>query len=285
MTRYRHRIRRGERLKSLLLSRLLRSVRFDFERRPLTVAIVGDYIGDEIRARGRYEDGYLRFLEETVFPPGKEGDALDIGANIGNHTLALCRHFRTVIAFEPNPVARSLLETNLRLNAVDNVRVEPLALSNSNGTARLLVKQGNLGASHLRTAREDSSAWRNSAEVEIKLAVGDERLGDADVRFIKLDVEGHEHAVLRGLQETIGRCRPAIMLEQLAEAIDGAAGTSPSHALLSGLGYSAFEIRSAGGAGFLRSLLEIVTGRTSQSLVKLERLERRNYPALLFLPQ
>src|SRR5690349_23973190 len=196
MTRHRYKIRRGERLKSLLLSKLLRSVRFDFERRPLTVAIVGDYIGDEIRARGRYEDAYLRFLEETVFPPLKQGVALDIGANIGNHTLALCRHFRTVIAFEPNPVARNLLETNLRLNAVGNVRVEPLALSNASGRSRLLVKQGNLGASHLSAARQDSSDWRDSAEVEIELAVGDERLADADIRFIKLDVEGHERAVL-----------------------------------------------------------------------------------------
>ena len=285
MTRHRYRIGRGERLKSLLLSKLLRSVRFDFERRPLTVAIVGDYIGDEIRARGRYEDAYLRFLEETVFPSLKEGVALDIGANIGNHTLALCRHFSSVIAFEPNPVARTLLETNLRLNAVDNVRVQPLALSNGNGTSRLLVKQGNLGASHLSAAREDSSEWSDFAEVEIELAVGDERLADADIRFIKLDVEGHEHSVLEGLQATIGRCRPAIMLEQLAESIDGAAGTSPSHALLGGLGYSAFEIRSAGGSGLLRSLIEIVSGRSSQSLARLERLERRNYPALLFLPQ
>lgn len=285
MTRHRYRVRRGERLKSLLLSKLLRSVRFDFERRPLIVAIVGDYIGDEIRARGRYEDAYLRFLEESVFPPLKEGVALDIGANIGNHTLALCRQFREVVAFEPNPVARNLLETNLRLNAVENVRVEPLALSNGKGTSRLLVKQGNLGASHLSAAREDSSAWQDFAEVEIELAVGDEMLGDADIRFIKLDVEGHEHAVLEGLQATIGRCRPAIMLEQLAESIDGAAGTSPSHALLIRLGYAAFEIRSAGGSGTLRSLLEILAGQASQRLIKLERLERRNYPALLFLPQ
>ena len=287
MSVYRYRINRSDRLLAVALSRLLRARRFHFEGYPPMAAIVGDYIGDEIRAHGRYEDRYLRLLAGEVFPRMKPGVALDIGANIGNHSLFLSRHFDRVIAFEPNPATRRLLTANLAINEIENVSVESIGLSDRTRSATLIVKAGNLGASHVKDARAGSGTWRNLGEVAIEMAAGDQRLDpSADIRFIKLDVEGLEHEVLRGLLETIRRCRPVIMLEQLSEAIDGEAGTSLSHDLLASLGYEAFEIQSVPPIrrNILRHLVELLAGRIAQRLVKLERLERRHYPALIFLP-
>lgn len=282
-----YRIGRWERLRSLVLARLMRAWPFDFAQHPPVAAIVGDYIGDEIRARGRYEDGYLRLLAEKVLAGPNRRVALDIGANIGNHCLFLARHFDQVIAFEPNPVARHLLNANLAINRIDNVSVIAAGLSDREDTATLVVKAGNLGASHVKGVRDDGRAWKDSGEVAIELTTGDTCLDPkARIDFIKLDVEGVEHEVLQGLVGTIRRCRPIVMLEQLGDGVDEVKGTSPSHQFLTKLGYRAFEIQAAPhlGSSILRGLIEAVTGRISQKLIERERLERRNYPALIFLP-
>ena len=287
MTIHRYRIRRWQRLRSLVLARLLRAWPYDFDRHPPVAAIVGDYIGDEIRARGRYEDSFLRLLADEVLSGAKRRVALDIGANIGNHCLFLARHFDRVVAFEPNPVARHLLNANLAINRIENVRVDARGLSDQAGSESLVVKAGNLGASHVKGARDDGRRWGSSGEVAIELTTGDQCLDpEADIDFIKLDVEGFEHEVLQGLLGTIRRCRPILMLEQLGEAIEGATGTSPSHQLLTGLGYRAFEIRPSPPIrpNVLRLLVELASGRVAQRLAEVDRLERRNYSALIFLP-
>ena len=50
-------------------------------------------------------------------------------------------------------------------------------------------------------------------EGSIEIAVGDEIVGDTPVDFIKIDVEGHEMAVLSGLNSCIGNRRPTIFIE------------------------------------------------------------------------
>jgi FkbM family methyltransferase len=286
MKTFRYRVSRMGRARILLLSRLFRSAPFDFHRNPRLIAVVGDYIGDQIRARGRYEDDFLRLLESEILPACRPGTALDIGANIGNHTLFLARHFANVIAFEPNPATRHLLEFNLALNSVENVIVRPIGLSDRSGSGSLYVDAGNLGASRI-VAPRDKSATGTEGQIVISLAVGDEEIEpDCDIAFIKLDVEGHEHEALRGLRQTIDRCKPIIMLEQLVDAIDASSGSSPAQTLLVEMGYKGFEIRAvpALGSNVVRYVAEIITGTVAQQMVPLERLEARNYPALLFMP-
>lgn len=281
MTDFTYRVRRSARLKSLMLSRLLRKTPFDFVGHPRVVALVGDYIGDQIRARGRYEDDILRLLECEILPRGSAGVALDIGANIGNHSLFLALRFDRVIAFEPNPTTRRLLEFNLALNATGNVDVRPVGLSNRSGSERLITHAGNLGASRIGPG----TAVEAADEVTIQLVQGDEQIGSScDVAFIKLDVEGHEHEALQGLRATIERCQPIILIEQLADVIDPVTGSSPSHDLLRDLGYQAFEVRPGQSNPLLRGLAELVTGRVSQRMVRVDRLEPRDHPALLFMP-
>jgi FkbM family methyltransferase len=279
-------IDRGAELRAFLLIRLLRRHRRDFTRDGRVAAFVGDYIADRIRIYGRYERAELDTLVALVFPHLPAGaDCLDVGANIGNHSLVFSRHFAHVIAFEPNPVARSLLDLNLRLNGARNVEVRPIDLSDLPGSARLTFVADNLGGARLPAATGDDPDFSRGLvdEAVVDLAAGDEVLDpDRPVGFIKIDVEGMEPQAIRGLAGTIRRHRPAIMLEQIAR---DSAPVAPG--LLTDLGYVPCEIRRIPRARsrLLDNLLTLVKGERRHALTPIHRFEPRDYPVVVYLPE
>jgi len=133
---------------------------------------------------------------------------LDVGANVGNHTIYAVTFLgaRRVICVEPNPEAAAILRINVernRLHAHVDLHLG-VALSDRPGTAVVSrTIEMNLGGVTL--ARQ--------AGGPIRLVAGDELLGGERVDFIKIDVEGMELEVLRGLRRTIETCRPAILAE------------------------------------------------------------------------
>jgi len=253
--------------------------------RPM-VAVVGDYLGDCIRVEGLYERQILEILRTMILDPKRiaKETAIDVGANIGNHSLFFSQLFKRVIAFEPNPLVRSLLEMNIELNGAKNIEVSSWALSDSVGNATLAFQTSNLGGATLNRGRDASEFMDGFAEVE--LAKGDDTIDQSQrIGLIKIDVEGAEESVLKGLTDTIQSHMPVIMLEQLPDAIDAATGTSPAYLLLRDIGYEAYEIRLARRfRGRVGKLLSIVSGFQEYRFSAVARLESREYPALIFTP-
>lgn len=169
-----------------------------------------DYIGRKIRQQGIYEQSVLRFLV-PLLERMKGPVVLDIGANIGNHTLALSTSSSAIYAFEPTPEIFRLLSENIAQNNLAGVRAINKGLSDHNGQASIHIhRSGNLGATSLYQRAEGTE------EMTVDLVRGDDivaELGIEQVDFIKLDVEGHEPNVLNGLAGTLARCRPLIMME------------------------------------------------------------------------
>jgi FkbM family methyltransferase len=195
-----------------------------------------DDVSQQINAHGAYERQEL----ETFFAwidsvrPGlfREATALDLGANIGNHSLFFSDYFKHVHAFEPNERTFRVLELNARL--VDNVTCHQVGLGDAAGTARFLANAANVGASRIVPAGTSGAS-------EIRLTTLDAAVsGIADVKLIKVDVEGHDHAALVGAKETILTHRPIILFEQLAD--DAVAGESATAALLRSYGYRTFAV-------------------------------------------
>jgi FkbM family methyltransferase len=139
----------------------------------------------------------------------KQGDTcLDIGANIGHHTMIMSKaagELGKVIAFEPIPKIREQLNTSLSLNKVMNVEVLPFALSNTEGESTLHINPENVAG----------SSFVNEENTEgIKVAVRTlDSFNYERVNFIKIDVEGFEYSVLLGALQTIKRHRPVILFE------------------------------------------------------------------------
>lgn len=152
---------------------------------------------------------YEMEMLETVFkiiPP--KGIILDIGANIGNHTLffsSICG--LETYAFEPSSKIRKILEKNIEINNLaKKVHVMPFALGNKNKKAKLFFPN----SSNMGMARIMEKSDGIAEDVIVK------RLDDFeinDVVLMKIDVEDMELDVLTGSIETIRKNRPIIFAE------------------------------------------------------------------------
>lgn len=140
-----------------------------------------------------------------------DGVFLDVGANIGLHTLALARHLEpgggTVLAFEPHPVNYQALLDNIDRNALNNVIVENLGLADC---ADVLRGASPAGPGNWSLATEGECTF------EVRLERLDDYLGQHPLPrldAVKIDVEGAEVRALRGARATIERFRPLIVFE------------------------------------------------------------------------
>jgi FkbM family methyltransferase len=153
-------------------------------------------------ARYRYPE--LRFIGHLV---DRDSAALDVGANLGLYTYFLARACRRVYAFEPNPNPLR----SLRFVADSNVTVLPVALSDKSGEADLTIPRGRKGWTNNGAALDRRFPGRTMT-VRVPCRRIDD-LGIAGIGLIKIDVEGHELAVLRGARETLMRDKPALLVE------------------------------------------------------------------------
>lgn len=224
-------------VKRFMEKRLRRlAARYGAEGRRMAV-FSHDLIGTQINLYGRGERDEIEDLFLFLAPvmgQMKEGVALDVGANVGNHAIAFADHFAKVFAYEPNPEVHELLVINTRTRP--NVRTFNYGLGARRATARFLEGQGNLGES--RVMDEGAAAPEGSSVIEVKLERMDDVLsgGKRPVSFIKIDVEGHEAQVLEGGAGILSGQAPLVVFEQ--HRGEFSAGTTPSIELLRSLGYT-----------------------------------------------
>jgi FkbM family methyltransferase len=168
----------------------------------------------------------------------RDGVALDIGANLGEWTVPLARAVGAdgrVVAFEPMRVAADALAETVRLNHLRQIEVVTAAVSDRAGRAVLAVPQ--VTSSAIDTGRSrlgPAAAGEQAFEVETVTLDALPVAALTRLDLIKIDVEGHERAVLGGGAETIRRWRPAIVIETGHEQPDDRAAIA---AQLAGAGY------------------------------------------------
>lgn len=133
--------------------------------------------------------------------------ALDVGANLGTYTEALVRLCPHVVAIEPNPRWAAELSSMFK-----EARVLQGAASNVAGRASLRVPTS-LPFGGMATIEPDNVLSGQEVEEITVDTFTIDSLNLTDVGFIKIDVEGHEDAVLEGAAETIRSSRPNLLVE------------------------------------------------------------------------
>lgn len=134
--------------------------------------------------------------------------AIDVGAFDGEYTYAMSKRARTVHAFEPNRACYERLLKRMPTNVV----VHACALSDAAAEAVLRVPEGLAVHGTIEPANDFGGAFGRVGEAPVRTEPLDD-LGLSDVAFIKIDVEGHELAVLRGGARTIARDLPILQVE------------------------------------------------------------------------
>lgn len=207
-------------------------------RFPQLACFAFDTITVTLHVDGQYERYELEALEELIFPRmDRDGQAIDLGANIGNHSLFFARHFPRVVSLEPHPRTFKLLSCNADL--VPNVIALNVGASDTETEVMVAQDLLNLGATSVRPS--DRPIGLGSKPVNLKLVPIDsipEITSGQRVAFVKLDIEGHEEAALRGAVNLLRRDMPVVAMEVLPEDIEN--GSTPSINLLRSLGYTSF---------------------------------------------
>lgn len=178
---------------------------------------------------GNYDRPLVMVIDRFV----KRGDvSIDVGAHKGYITLHLAKaagEKGQVVAFEPDPRAQEHLVRNCEKNRLRNVNVLSCSLGDVNETCRLMLAR-QLGHS-TRFPHELAAGFVGSTEVAVRTLDG--LLGDPALRLdlsrfslIKIDAEGSEVRVLRGMQATLANSSPLLWIEIHPTALR-ASGSSP----------------------------------------------------------
>jgi FkbM family methyltransferase len=200
---------------------------------------------------------------------------LDIGANTGLYSFlyGTLAPDAVVHAFEPLPQIAEALAGNVHLNPhlIGRIHLERFALSDREGAVTFYETISKLGflstSSSLVERRAKSMGKYRRRPLESRTLDNVAALRDLKFGFAKIDVEGHEAAVLTGARETIERNRPIIVIEVLRDA---------DYRRLSDWAATARYVPHAICPGLLLRLdgVEYVAGADNQVLCPAEQLEK-----------
>lgn len=135
---------------------------------------------------------------------------VDVGGNRGTYAFRLSQLGARVEVFEPNPACYGVLQAWAKGH--QSVTVHPVGLSDHAGSIELHIPVDEGGVEHDASASMEPHAFSRARDQVVELRTLDS-FGLDEVRFIKIDVEGHEAATLQGAMKTINASKPAVLVE------------------------------------------------------------------------
>jgi len=265
--------------------------RVNIKNNPQLIIFSFDHIGLSINLHGRYEVEILNLLEVFIkqkIPDAFKNTALDIGANIGNHSIFFSKLFKKVISFEPNPATFDVLALNIKYNAPNqNIIPHRIGLSDANGDLPFILNRSNIGGSRIQPDFNNKE-YHEKIRIKVNKADNINSLREEKISLIKVDVEGHEINVFKGAEELIKQNKPAIIFEQGKDSIIN--GTSDSLEFLLKLGYEFYSLKNRFyfGESFIGKLLAMILHSFlgyQLSFVETSLFPKRFYEIILAFPK
>jgi FkbM family methyltransferase len=217
----------------------------------------------------RYEQNRDVWVFVSLLRPGMV--VIDVGANIGMYAMLSARAVGPkgkVFAFEPVPEIYRRLTHNLAISGIVNVVPNCIALSDTAGTARFYLGHNESTGSLFRA--------KTSATIEVPTETLDgflDRCGVSRVDAVKLDTEGAETRIVRGMSRLLSRPdRPILFVEHNFNALL-AAGSSADELFAAIVQY-----------GYAPHLVEDSRLKPVRTLVEPHRTGEEPYSDYIFLP-
>ena len=196
-----------------------------------------DFLSANILFFNHYEkfilEEIVKNLPSLVNTELKNLTIIDIGANIGNHSLFFGLHFKKVVAIEPNPLAFKLLEINTA--GTGNIESYQVAISNiqmdSKNELEFISHKANFANGHVRTFHRDLENFTNNEIASPNLIKNSYETGKVkalklddlvlklgiEPEVLKIDVEGSELEVIQSASKFLSYNSPIILLELVPE--------------------------------------------------------------------
>jgi len=201
---------------------------------PNLACLVYDEVGLILSLFGRCEYDELKVLERKVFSKidCANSSCLDIGANIGNHSVFFANFFSNIYSFEPYPDSYYLLKFNSK--NFNNIKTFNFGASDVDENQYMYISSDTtMSRNTLFSDRVEAKKIEqiHPKKIKVKLKNLDNLLKENKVKkisFIKIDIEGYEYKALIGLKNTIINDSPIIVLEQWTDAFDEIKKTTKS---------------------------------------------------------
>lgn len=189
---------------------LLKQVEF---RDSSFLVLANEDIGWRLIVHKEYEQNEIKCLERLIY---KDDVCVDVGANVGIYSVFMARkaYEGQVIAFEPVPLNRKILATNLALNEITNVQISDSLLSDAAGVVEFSISEDSAYSS-IRPTNRKKEALTLNAQTSTLDELFHKKNQKIDV--IKVDVEGAELLVLKGGEKLLSTpaLRPRTLLVEL----------------------------------------------------------------------
>lgn len=182
-------------------------------------------------------------LLPSLLSPGN--CVIDVGANIGLYTKRfseLVGKDGCVIAFEPVPETFALLTSNVYRFRFANVTLMNAALSDDSAFSRMSMPTFDTGLKNFYQAHLVRDGERQTEAFRVMALRLDSLHIPQRVALVKIDVEGHEASVLRGMADLLQRDRPTLIVETNSPAVEEN---------LCGMGYEAKRLNGSPNILFL----------------------------------
>lgn len=173
-----------------------------------------------------YEIALLRKIKPMIIGMNH---ILDVGANIGNHSLYFSKicNINKINCFEPMPINFEILKKNIEINKCKGIQLHSLALGSEEGLCSIAeFKSLNYGATSFVN---DKNGLFNVKTLD--------SLSYDSIDFVKIDVEGKHVEFLNGALETLSQNKPLIFIELRKSKNEFQSG----YEILKKLGYSSYE--------------------------------------------
>jgi len=173
------------------------------------------YIGKSLSVFGTWAEQEIELLKQFLV---QGAVVIDVGANIGSHTLAFCRivgEKGKVYSFEPQRLIYQTLVGNIALNSITNAYCYCQAVGKEMGTVHIPVLDVNAPYNFGAVSLVGSSLLKKTeaTDYEVVPLVTLDSIDLPACHLIKADVEGMEIDVVLGAQETIKKYQPILFLE------------------------------------------------------------------------
>lgn len=155
-----------------------------------------------------------KIFHETIFNWIKtylcDGSFVDIGANIGAYSVCIAKQNKnsSIYAIEPHPEIFKVLNNNRLLNNLDNLILYNFAALHKHDTCFMssLKDIPNFNTGDMRISN-------NKSTYEVNADRCDNHIKDTNISVIKIDTQGSDFFALKGCENIIDKCRPAIIIE------------------------------------------------------------------------
>ena len=264
------------------------NIKFSKERKHKMAVFANDFISVKIFTEGIFERIYLETLTEFLSfitkNKIKRMSALDIGANIGNHSLFFAGYFKKVYSFEPHPITYKLLAFNTA--PYKNIEIFNFGLGDKNKKINLYSKIANIGAS---TSNHKDNHSKQKSIVQIQ-TLDQCKLKLNNIGLIKIDVEGMEFNVLKGGINLIKDQTPIVVFEQVEQEFSSSIKETKTINFLKGLGYKFFWLEKQKNKNFwhffqIFNPLKIINGeKIFYNIVTDKIVPKRIYEMLIAIP-